>query len=113
VQDTAAKLATEYKAEEIAFFKALASRILPLATVSQRDMKLISLLKQVAKIMLAREMSYCVSQTEAVKLAKPPVTRMLAIQLIKSFLAKGSFPCILSSLCSHADSSLSHILQVG
>ncbi|GAA5876564.1 hypothetical protein JCM16303_003581 [Sporobolomyces ruberrimus] len=66
VQDTAAKLATEYKAEEIAFFKAI-----------------------VAKIMLAREMSYCVSQTEAVKLAKPPVTRMLAIQLIKSFLAKG------------------------
>ncbi|GAA5915810.1 uncharacterized protein JCM6883_006294 [Sporobolomyces salmoneus] len=65
VQDTAAKLATEYKAEEIAFFKAI-----------------------VAKIMLARDMSYCVSQSEAVKEAKAPITRVFAIQLVKSFLAK-------------------------
>ncbi|GAA6006996.1 hypothetical protein JCM11491_001471 [Sporobolomyces phaffii] len=65
VQDASAKLATDYKAEEIGFFKAI-----------------------VEKIMHARELSYCVTQTEAVKAAKAPITRVLGIQLIKSFLAR-------------------------
>ncbi|CEQ42967.1 SPOSA6832_04839, partial [Sporobolomyces salmonicolor] len=66
IQDDPAKLATEYKAEEIAFFKAV-----------------------VEKIILAPRMSYSVSQTDAVRCAKAPVTKTVAIQLIKSLLAKG------------------------
>ncbi|GAA5834913.1 hypothetical protein JCM9279_007145 [Rhodotorula babjevae] len=66
IQDEPAKLATEYKAEEIAFFKAI-----------------------VEKIMLAPRLSYSVSQTDAVRCAKQPLTKTVAIQLVKSFLAKG------------------------
>ncbi|GAA6058787.1 hypothetical protein JCM10212_001903 [Sporobolomyces blumeae] len=66
IQDGPAKIATEYKAEEIAFFKTI-----------------------VEKIMLARNLSYSVTQVDAIKGAKAPITRMVAIQLIKSFLAKG------------------------
>ncbi|GAA5890608.1 hypothetical protein JCM5296_004313 [Sporobolomyces johnsonii] len=66
IQDDPAKLATEYKAEEIAFFKAV-----------------------VEKIILAPRLSYSVSQTDAVRCAKAPVTKTVAIQLIKSLLAKG------------------------
>ncbi|GAA5901216.1 hypothetical protein JCM8208_002308 [Rhodotorula glutinis] len=66
IQDEPAKLATEYKAEEIAFFKAV-----------------------VEKIMLAPRLSYSVSQTDAVRCAKQPLTKTVAIQLVKSLLAKG------------------------
>ncbi|GAA5921411.1 hypothetical protein JCM3775_003037 [Rhodotorula graminis] len=66
IQDQPAKLATEYKAEEIAFFKTV-----------------------VEKIMLAPRLSYSISQTDAVRCAKQPVTKTVAIQLVKSFLAKG------------------------
>jgi len=51
---------------------------------------------QVEKIMLARDMSYCVTQVDAIKGAKAPITRVVAIQLIKSFLAKGAFSLTLS-----------------
>ncbi|GJN87197.1 hypothetical protein Rhopal_000142-T1 [Rhodotorula paludigena] len=66
IQDEPAKIATEYKAEEIAFFKAV-----------------------VEKIMLAPRASYSISQTDAVRCAKAPLTKTVAIQLIKSLLAKG------------------------
>ncbi|TNY22392.1 hypothetical protein DMC30DRAFT_149002 [Rhodotorula diobovata] len=66
IQDEPAKVATEYKPEEIAFFKAV-----------------------VEKIMLAPRLSYSISQTDAVRCAKQPLTKTVAIQLIKSFLAKG------------------------
>ncbi|BGP38394.1 hypothetical protein JCM10450v2_002339 [Rhodotorula kratochvilovae] len=65
IQDEPAKVATEYKAEEIAFFKAV-----------------------VEKIMLAPRLSYSITQTDAVRCAKG-ITRSAAIQLVKSLLAKG------------------------
>ncbi|BGP01171.1 hypothetical protein RTG_01267 [Rhodotorula toruloides ATCC 204091] len=66
MQDEPAKLATEYRAEEIAFFKSIVERI-----------------------MLAPKLSYSVTQTDVIRLAKQPVTKAGAIQLLKSFLAKG------------------------
>ncbi|GAA6055373.1 hypothetical protein JCM3770_001077 [Rhodotorula araucariae] len=66
IQDEPAKVATEYKAEEIAFFKAV-----------------------LEKIMLAPRLSYSITQTDAVRCAKAPITRSAAIQLVKSLLAKG------------------------
>lgn len=39
--------------------------------------------------MLAPRLSYSISQTDAVRCAKQPLTKTVAIQLIKSFLAKG------------------------
>ncbi|GAA5976751.1 hypothetical protein JCM10908_005619 [Rhodotorula pacifica] len=66
IEDDVAKLTTEYKAEEIAFFRAV-----------------------VDKIMTARKLAYSTTSTEAVRLAKPPVTKANAMQLIKSFLATG------------------------
>ncbi|KAJ8295788.1 Non-structural maintenance of chromosomes element 1 [Rhodotorula toruloides] len=66
MQDEPAKLATEYRAEEIAFFKSIVERI-----------------------MLAPKLSYSITQTDVIRLAKQPVTKAGAIQLLKSFLAKG------------------------
>ncbi|BGP55455.1 hypothetical protein JCM8202_003538 [Rhodotorula sphaerocarpa] len=66
IEDDVAKMATDYKAEEIAFFRAV-----------------------VDKIMTARQLAYSTTQTEAVRCAKAPVTKAMAIQLLKSFLAKG------------------------
>ncbi|POY72564.1 hypothetical protein BMF94_4391 [Rhodotorula taiwanensis] len=66
IEDDVSKLATDYKAEEIALFRAI-----------------------VEKIMTAPKLSYSTTQTEAVRLAKAPVTKAMAIQLLKSFLAKG------------------------
>lgn len=48
--------------------------------------------------MQAEEMSYCISQAAAVKEAKTPITRVVAIQLVKSFLAKGPSRYCLSRL---------------
>ncbi|GAA6000475.1 hypothetical protein JCM10207_008028 [Rhodosporidiobolus poonsookiae] len=66
IQDEPAKVATEYKAEEIAYFKAI-----------------------VEKIVTAPRLSYSVTQTDAVRCAKAPMTRGTAIQVMKSFIAKG------------------------
>lgn len=41
--------------------------------------------------MLAPRASYSISQTDAVRCAKAPLTKTVAIQLIKSLLAKGDF----------------------
>lgn len=43
--------------------------------------------------MTAPKLSYSTTQTEAVRLAKAPVTKAMAIQLLKSFLAKGASSC--------------------
>ncbi|BGP14349.1 hypothetical protein JCM10213_004476 [Rhodosporidiobolus nylandii] len=66
IQDEPAKLATEYTAVEIAFFKAI-----------------------VEKIMTAPHLAYNINQQDAARLAKAPLTKTGAIQLLKSFLAKG------------------------
>ncbi|GAA5839833.1 hypothetical protein JCM11251_001227 [Rhodosporidiobolus azoricus] len=66
IQDEAAKKATEYNANHIAFFRAV-----------------------VEKIMTAPKMSYSVNMQEAVRLAKAPITKNGAQVLIESFLAKG------------------------
>ncbi|KAG0665007.1 hypothetical protein C6P46_000633 [Rhodotorula mucilaginosa] len=66
IEDEVAKLATDYKAEEIAFFRAV-----------------------VDKIMTARKLAYSTPSDEAVRLAKAPITKANAMQLLTSFLANG------------------------
>ncbi|GAA6034883.1 hypothetical protein JCM8097_009349 [Rhodosporidiobolus ruineniae] len=66
IQDEPAKLATEYKPEEIAFFRAI-----------------------LEKIMTAPHLSYSITQADAARCVKPPITRTQGLQLLKSFLAKG------------------------
>ncbi|KWU43562.1 hypothetical protein RHOSPDRAFT_19404 [Rhodotorula sp. JG-1b] len=66
IEDEVSKLATDYKAEEIAFFRAV-----------------------VDKIMTARKLAYSTPSDEAVRLAKAPITKANAMQLLTSFLANG------------------------
>ncbi|GAA5976568.1 hypothetical protein JCM11641_001342 [Rhodosporidiobolus odoratus] len=66
IQDEPAKQATEYGAHDIVFFKAIMD-----------------------KIITAPNLSYSILQLDAARLAKPPITKSQAIQLIKSFIAKG------------------------
>ena len=40
--------------------------------------------------MTARKLAYSTTSVEAVRLAKPPVTKANAMQLLKSFLANGA-----------------------
>jgi len=62
--------------------------------------------------MLAPRLSYSVSQTDAVRCAKQPLTKTVAIQLVKSFLAKGASLSYLSP-CSVALQKLTMSVQAG
>jgi hypothetical protein len=88
IQDEPAKLATEYKPEEIALFKAIV-RFLLLLLFSFIALTLPSRL-QVEKIMHAPKFAYSVGQQDAIKCAVSPMTRTAASQVLKSFLAKGT-----------------------
>ncbi|GAA5860008.1 hypothetical protein JCM8547_003056 [Rhodosporidiobolus lusitaniae] len=66
ISDDPSKLATEYKAEEVAFFKAI-----------------------VEKIMTAKKLSYSITQMEALRCAKQPLSKTHAGKVLKSFLARG------------------------
>lgn len=53
---------------------------------------------QVDKIMTARKLAYSTPSDEAVRLAKAPITKANAMQLLTSFLANGKPPDLIFRL---------------
>lgn len=121
IEDEVAKLATDYKAEEIAFFRAVVrlGLIFVVAPISfaRADHTNESLPgTQVDKIMTARKLAYSTPSDEAVRLAKAPITKANAMQLLTSFLANGKPPDLSSRTCLGRDTydmtSMAHRLAL-